>query len=51
MSEKTQRLPKAKPLIECFEELRNNISGVPGLEITHEPPSLRHFTAKLKVLD
>ena len=37
-------------IIECFEELRNSIAEVPGLEIAWEPPSLRHFTAKLKPL-
>jgi tryptophanase len=37
-------------IIECFEELRNNIAEVPGLEVTWEPVSLRHFTAKLKPL-
>jgi tyrosine phenol-lyase len=37
-------------IIECFEELRNNIAEVPGLEVSWEPPSLRHFTAKLKPL-
>ena len=37
-------------IIECFEELRNNIGEVPGLEVTWEPASLRHFTAKLKPL-
>jgi tryptophanase len=39
---------QADYIVECFEELRNNISGVPGLEIIHEPASLRHFTAKLR---
>ena len=37
-------------IIECFEELRNNIAEVPGLEIAWEPSSLRHFTARLKPL-
>jgi tryptophanase len=37
-------------IIECFEELRNNIGEVPGMEIAWEPPSLRHFTARLKPL-
>jgi tryptophanase len=41
---------QADYVIEVFEELRNNISGVPGLEVTWEPASLRHFTARLAPL-
>ncbi|MCP4328517.1 MAG: tryptophanase [Alphaproteobacteria bacterium] len=39
---------QADYIVECFEELRNNIGNVPGLEITWEPASLRHFTANLR---
>ena len=41
---------QADYIIEVFEELRNNISGVPGVKVTWEPKSLRHFTAKLAPL-
>lgn len=41
---------QADYIIEVFEELRNNIDGVPGVEVTWEPASLRHFTARLKPL-
>ena len=41
---------QADYVIECFEELRNNIGSVPGLRITWEPESLRHFTARLEPL-
>jgi tryptophanase len=41
---------QADYIIEIFAELRNNIGEVPGLEITWEPSSLRHFTARLKPL-
>jgi tryptophanase len=27
--------------------LKNNISDIPGLKVTWEPSSLRHFTARL----
>ncbi len=39
---------QADYIIECFEELRSNIDQVPGMAISWEPTSLRHFTAKLK---
>ncbi len=39
---------QADYIIECFEELRRNITDVRGMEVTWEPTSLRHFTAKLK---
>jgi tryptophanase len=38
---------QADYIIEVFEDLRNNISNIPGVKITWEPKSLRHFTAKL----
>ena len=38
---------QADYIIEVFEDLRNNISDIPGVKITWEPKSLRHFTAKL----
>jgi tryptophanase len=41
---------QADYIIEVFAELRNNIDGVPGVEVTWEPVSLRHFTARLKPL-
>jgi tyrosine phenol-lyase len=41
---------QADYIIEIFETLRDNISDVPGLEVTWEPASLRHFTARLKPL-
>ena len=42
---------QADYIIEVFAELRNNITNVPGLEVTWEPASLRHFTARLKPLE
>jgi tryptophanase len=42
---------QADYIIEVFEELRNNVGGVPGLEVTWEPASLRHFTARLRPLE
>jgi len=42
---------QADYIIEIFEELRNNISDIPGMELTYQPESLRHFTAKLKPLN
>jgi tryptophanase len=41
---------QADYLIEVFEELKNNTSDIPGLEVTWEPSSLRHFTARLRPL-
>ena len=41
---------QADYIVEVFEELKNNISEVPGLEVTWEPSSLRHFTARLRPL-
>jgi tryptophanase len=41
---------QADYIIEVFAELRNNIANVVGLEVTWEPASLRHFTARLKPL-
>jgi len=41
---------QADYIVEVFEELKNNISEVPGLEVTWEPSSLRHFTARLQPL-
>lgn len=40
---------QADYLIECFEEMLNRgTDRISGLEITWQPPSLRHFTARLK---
>jgi tyrosine phenol-lyase len=41
---------QADYIIECFEELRNVTSDIPGLEIIWEPSSLRHFTSQLRPL-
>ncbi|MBE9549252.1 MAG: tryptophanase [Proteobacteria bacterium] len=41
---------QADYIIEIFEELRTNINEIPGMELSYEPESLRHFTAKLKPL-
>ena len=41
---------QADYIVECFEELVGNVSGIPGMEIVGEPESLRHFTSKLKPL-
>jgi tryptophanase len=38
---------QADYIIEVFEDLRNNISNIPGVKIIWEPKSLRHFTARL----
>lgn len=37
-------------IVECFENLYAKREQMTGLEITWEPPSLRHFTAKLQPL-
>ena len=39
---------QADYIIECFDELRNNIDYLTGVKVTWEPKSLRHFTSKLK---
>ena len=41
---------QADYIVEVFDDLRSNISDVPGMEVTWEPASLRHFTARLKPL-
>ena len=41
---------QADYLIECFEELNAKVGEIRGLQITWEPESLRHFTAKLKLV-
>jgi tyrosine phenol-lyase len=41
---------QADYIVEVFDELRSNISDVPGMEVTWEPASLRHFTARLQPL-
>jgi len=41
---------QADYIVEVFEELKNNVSEIPGLEVTWEPASLRHFTARLHPL-
>jgi tyrosine phenol-lyase len=35
-------------IVECFKSLRDDIDNLSGYEITWEPSSLRHFTAKLR---
>ncbi len=42
---------QADYIVECFEELRNNIGDVSGMVITREPASLRHFTARLRPVE
>jgi len=42
---------QADYIIECFQELRDGFAAVPGLEITWEPSSLRHFTARLRPVE
>jgi len=42
---------QADYIVEVFQDLKSNISDVPGLEVTWEPASLRHFTARLKPLN
>jgi len=43
---------QADYVVECFEELvGQGVDQVPGLEITWEPSSLRHFMAKLKPVE
>jgi tryptophanase len=37
-------------IVECFKALRDEVDQLTGFEITWEPPSLRHFTAKLRPL-
>ena len=39
---------QADYLIECFEELSISAGEIRGLEITWEPDTLRHFTARLQ---
>jgi tryptophanase len=34
-------------IVECFKALRDEVDQLTGFEITWEPPSLRHLTAKL----
>lgn len=41
---------QADYIIEVFAELRNNIASVPGMKVSWEPASLRHFTARLEPL-
>lgn len=41
---------QADYVVEVFDELRKNVSEIPGLEVTWEPGSLRHFTARLSPL-
>ncbi len=42
---------QADYIVECFEELKADIGKVKGMEVTWEPSSLRHFTARLRPLD
>jgi tryptophanase len=42
---------QADYLVESFEELIQDIEKIRGMEITWEPPSLRHFTARLRPLE
>jgi len=37
-------------IVECFEIINDKTEDMKGLEITWEPPALRHFTSKLKPL-
>ena len=37
-------------IVECLENIYHKRAELAGLEITWEPPSLRHFTAKLRPL-
>lgn len=37
-------------IVECFEIIKDKAYDMKGLEITWEPPALRHFTSKLKPL-
>ena len=41
---------QADYIVEVFQELKNNTSKIPGLEVIWEPSSLRHFTARLRPL-
>jgi tryptophanase len=41
---------QADYIVEVFEELRTNLADIPGMEVTWEPSSLRHFTARLRPL-
>lgn len=38
---------QADYIVECFEELKTDIDKIKGMEVTWEPSSLRHFTARL----
>lgn len=38
-------------VIECFEDIVERTSDLPGYTITHEPEQLRHFTAHFTPLD
>lgn len=38
-------------IVECFKDLRDDIDKLRGFEITWEPTSLRHFTAKLRPIE
>ncbi len=42
---------QADYIVECFEELKADIGKVKGMEVTWEPSSLRHFTARMRPLD
>jgi tryptophanase len=37
-------------VVECFEKIYERLQDLKGLEITWQPPALRHFTAHLKPL-
>lgn len=41
---------QADYIVECFEELMNDIDKITGMEVAWEPSSLRHFTARLNPL-
>jgi tryptophanase len=39
---------QADYIIECFEEITQQAGELRGLEITWEPPAMRHFTSRLR---
>jgi tyrosine phenol-lyase len=51
MPRRTYTQAQADYVVECFEELKNNLDQVKGMKVTWEPPSLRHFTARLEPLE
>jgi tryptophanase len=41
---------QADYIVEVFAELGARLADIPGMEVTWEPASLRHFTARLRPL-